>query len=67
MTADSHPLYRALTEVVGERETSRAFEPGVSVAGAHYGMPLSSQEVDGRVRTMGHKVIVMRWDQSRVH
>jgi hypothetical protein len=64
MTANSHPLYRALREAVGERKTSRAFEAGVPVAGPHCGMLLSPQEVDDRIRTTRHEV--MRRDQSRV-
>ena len=64
MTANSHPLYRALREAVGERETSRAFAAGVPVAGAHHGMLLWPQEVDDRIRILGH--MVMRRGQSRV-
>ena len=64
MTANSHPLYRALREAVGERKTSRAFEAGVSVAEADYGMLHSPQEVDDWIRTTRHKV--MYRDQSRV-
>ncbi len=64
MKAESNPRFRALREVVGERATSPAFEAGVPMAGAHCGMLLSPQEVDDRIRAMGHMATCR--DQSRV-
>jgi len=64
MTADCHPPYRALREAVGARETSRAREAGVSVAGADCGRPRWPREVAPRIGIRGREV--RRRDRSRV-